>query len=124
MDINEAIDYVSEYLDDYERFNYEEKIIRLQIDAAETNGNFNHNYKEVIYLGYGYDLLKENHRKYIKDIQDNIEFEYGKISKLFSKHLGIFENSEFINFMYIKQIIDFLLNIQLRPFIVIENENF
>lgn len=124
LDIKEAIDYVSEYLDDYERFNYEEKIIRLQIDAAESTGNFDHNYKEVIYLGYGYDLLKENHREYIKDIQHNIGFEYGKITKLFSKHLGIFENSEFINFMYIKQIVDFLLSMQLRPFIVIENKNF
>lgn len=124
FNIKDGLEEVSEYLDDYERYNYEEKIIRLNIDASESIGQFNEAYKQCIYLGHGYDLLKENHKKYIKDIQENIEFEYGKMTRLFSNHLGIFENSKYINFMYMKQITDFLLDINLRPFIVIEKENF
>ncbi|WP_040330459.1 helix-turn-helix domain-containing protein [Clostridium ihumii] len=125
LEINkETLEIISDYLEDYERYDYEEKIIRLNIDMEKNEGVFEHNYKEVIYLGYGYDLLKENCRNYIKDIQANIGFEYGKMTKMFSKHLGIFENSEFINFMYLKQIMDFILDLDLRPFIVIEKENF
>ncbi|GAA0114993.1 helix-turn-helix domain-containing protein [Clostridium senegalense] len=121
---NETLESISDYLEDYERYNYEEKIIRLNIDMSQNQGDFEHFYKEVIYLGHGHDLLKESFRKYITDIQKNITFQYGKLTKLFSKHLGIFENSEFINFMYLKQVMDFILDLELRPFIVIEKENF
>ena len=45
-----ALEYMTSYLENYERYNYEEKIVRINIDASQNQGDFLHEYKIPLFF--------------------------------------------------------------------------
>lgn len=119
FDLKNALEYIIQYLRAYSRFNSEEKTIKIYVNAAEGIGDFYHEYKNTIILPRAYKLLESDTVEALKSVQKEIGFEYGKIVGLFSKEMGI-GASDIINLKKIKQVIDLILSLDLRPDIVFE----
>ncbi len=116
--LDRAIPYLSNYLEDYERYNYDNRIIKLDIDLKkEAIGNFQ--VPELINLGDISLLLEEENRDILKTIQGEIGFKYGLVNNLFSSDMDIYKgkNNKFINWTRVENIIEFLLEVKLIPVI-------
>lgn len=116
--IKEAIPYLISYLEDYERYNYDNKIIKLDIDlASEVMERFNK--AETIHLGDATLLLEEENRRILEEIQREIGFKSVIINKLFSDDMDIYrgKNQRFINWTRVENILDFILGLKLIPII-------
>ncbi len=123
LDIKDTLEYISIYLEDYDRFNYENKIIKLNIDASLEGEDFNHDFMEIINMGKAKDLLKESHRNFLINIQKDVDFKYAMLYEVFSIDMGVIcsKESNFFNWSDVKNLIQFLISIDLRPFIVIQD---
>ncbi|MGL5085214.1 MAG: AraC family transcriptional regulator, partial [Clostridium sp.] len=124
LEVQDALDYLSYDLEDYERFNYENKLWKIHIDMDENIDVFNPHYKEVINIGEAFDLLIEDNKDILEGIQEEIHFNYGRIENLFTSDMGIFPNSEFCNWNRAKSVIEYLDYINLKPIIVLDNSLF
>lgn len=122
LNMNKILEDLTIYLEDYDRFNYEDKIIKVDIDTLANGEDFYQEFKEVISLGKAKDSLKETQKQFIINVQKDIEFKYAKIYELFSKDMRVLTgNKEFFNWSEVKILIEFLLSVNLRPFIVLDN---
>lgn len=125
LDLNESLQYMLLYLEDYDRFNYEDRIFKLNVDASSEGKDFEEEFNDFINLGDSRDLLKEKQRTFITSIQNDIEFKYALIDKVFSEEMGVaIGYSDFYNWQEVRRVIAFLLSINLRPFIVLEKSMF
>lgn len=118
LDIQEAIPYLQNYLLGYERFNYDNKIIKLDIDLnREAIDEFNR--PKLIDLGDISLLLEEENRRVLKEIQSEIGFKYGLINNLFSDNMDIYKgkNKRFINWTRVENIIEFIIDQKIFPVI-------
>ena len=118
LDIKEAIPYLQNYLLDYERFNYDNKITKLDIDLnIDSIGEFNK--PSVLDLGDISLLLEEENRRVLREIQSEIAFKYGLINNLFSDNMDIYKgkNKRFINWTRVENIIEFIIDQKLFPVI-------
>lgn len=123
IDIKESLQYISVYLEDYDRFNYENKIIKVDINPLLEKEELQHDFKRYISIGEAKELLKESNRRALVEIQNHIEFQYALIYNIFSQDMGIGTcNKVFFNWNEVKDVIKFLLTIKLRPFIVIDDK--
>lgn len=123
LNINEALKEVSEYLEDYDRFNYEDKIFKVNVDLTKEYSAFNRRFQEVINVGQGTELLKEKQRSFVEEIQNDIEFKYVLVSKLLSKEMNVYIDEEENDFFYweeVREVIEFLKGLKLRPIVVID----
>lgn len=120
--ISEAIEYISNYLEDYERFNYKKEIVKIEADVSNNISKLNNYWKEVINLGDALELLKEKEQSFVKDIQKDIGFEYGIVQYLFHKDMRIYfnENVDFLNWNEVEKLMEFLVDIQLKPIIILD----
>lgn len=118
VDIKEAIPYLTNYLSEYERFEYENRIIKLDIDLdAEVIRDFKK--PDLILLGDISLLLEEENRRILEEIQGEIGFKYCIINRLFSSDMDIFrgKNERFINWTRVENILDFIRDLKLKPII-------
>ncbi|MDY0236190.1 MAG: helix-turn-helix domain-containing protein [Gudongella sp.] len=118
LEIKEAIPYLQNYLLDYERFNYDNKIIKLDIDLnRDAIGEFSK--PTVIDLGDISLLLEEENRRVLSEIQSEIGFKYGLIDNLFSDNMDIYKgkNKRFINWTRVENIIEFIIDQKVFPVI-------
>ncbi|MGL4774237.1 MAG: helix-turn-helix domain-containing protein [Clostridium sp.] len=122
--LDDAISPLEYYLEDYERFNFENKLWNIHIDMNNSLEDFDENYKEIINIGESFDLLIEDNKDILEEIQDEIHFNYGRIEKLFSSDMGVFSGSDFFNWNRVKTVFEFLDSIYLNPLIVIDEEAF
>ena len=122
-DLGEALKYISSYLENYERYNYEEKISKINIDVYKNEGEFFHTYKDAIILPKASAILEKEIQEFLITIQKEIDFDYGILRDLFSKEIGIYPEGN-INFRYAKKIIDLILSVNLRPDIIFGFEEF
>lgn len=122
-DLNDVLEYLTPYLEDYDRYNYEERIIKIDVDVSKTIGEFVHDYKESIYMPEAHHMLEEEVINALKVVQDEIEFKYGKVRGIFSRSMGVF-NEGVINLKRVKKVIDLILNSDLQPNIIFEEEDF
>ncbi|SDP36957.1 helix-turn-helix domain-containing protein [Clostridium gasigenes] len=122
--LEDALDCLSYDLEDYERFNYENKLWKVHIDMDENIDVFTPHYKEIINIGEAFDLLIEDNKDILEGIQEDIHFNYGRIENLFNSDMGIFTNSEFCNWNRTKSVIEYLDYISLKPIIVLDNPLF
>lgn len=122
--LSEALDYLSYDLEDYERYNYENRLWKIHIDMDDTLKEFNKSYKDIINLGDAFDLLIEDNKDILEETQEEIHFEYGRLEKVFYSDMGVFPNSEFYNWNKAKTVIEFLDYIDLKPLIVLDNHAF
>lgn len=116
--LKESIAYLRLYLEDYERYNYEKRIIKLDIDLQkEPIGDFVH--PELLDLGDISLLLEEENRNILREIQAEIGFKYVLVKHLFSDDMDIYKGKDhkFINWTRVENIIEFLLDLKLFPII-------
>jgi AraC-like DNA-binding protein len=114
LDIKEAIPFLTNYLSEYERFEYENRIIKLDVDLdTETIMEFEK--PDLIDLGDISLLLEEENRR----ILEEIGFKYCIINRLFSSDMDIFrgKNERFINWTRVENILDFIRKLKLKPII-------
>ena len=120
-DLSESLQYISYYLEDYDRFNYTNKIIKLQTDSLLTSTELQHRWKEKINLGQAKELIKAGEQGYLRSIQEAIGFKNGIIQNLFGKEMKIYfnENVEFLNWNEVDKLLEFLMDISLIPLIIL-----
>ncbi|MCH5138109.1 helix-turn-helix domain-containing protein [Clostridiaceae bacterium UIB06] len=124
LELAESISYVSYYLDDYDRFNYEDKIFKININMDSNLGLFNKEFKKDITIGDAFDLLIESNKNALEEIQNEIGFQYGRILNVFSSDMAIFPKSKFLNWNRTKDVLEFLYSINTNPLIVIDSSGF
>jgi AraC-like DNA-binding protein len=120
-DLHGAIQYLSYYLEDYDRFNYTNKIIKLQTDFLLEGTPLKHKWKEKINLGDAKELIKAREQEYLRSIQETIGFKNGIIQNLFSKEMKIYFNGNvsFLNWDEVDKLLEFLMDISLEPLIIL-----
>ncbi|GKX66954.1 helix-turn-helix domain-containing protein [Inconstantimicrobium mannanitabidum] len=124
LDTNVALEMVTYYLEDYDRFNYENKITKINIDMSETEKDFEKSFKNIINLGDAFDLLIEDNKDFVEEIQEEIGFNYALLSNVFSSDMGIFPNSQFHNWSRVLAVLEFLDYLDLKPLIVLDDSEF
>ncbi|MBZ9634102.1 helix-turn-helix domain-containing protein [Clostridium sp. FP1] len=124
-DLSETLEYISYYLEDYDRFNYTNKIIKIQTDSLLPSTNLEHRWKEKINLGQAEELVKSGEQGYLRSIQEAIGFENGIVQNLFGKEMKVYfnENVKFLNWNEVEKLLEFLMDISLVPLIIL-NQTF
>ncbi|WP_446897598.1 helix-turn-helix domain-containing protein [Clostridium sp. LBM24168] len=123
-ELNECIQYINYYLEDYDRFNYREKITEININMGKDLGKFIKNFKNILNIGDAFDVLLEDNKKILEIFQEEIEFKYGRIFNVFSTDMCIFPNSKFYNWNRNRDVFEFLNTIDLLPLIVLDDTGF
>lgn len=124
LDLKAALEHLSSDLEDYERFNYENKLWTIHINMDNTVGLFNTEYREIINLEDAFDLLLEDNKDILEEIQEELHFTYARLENMFCNDMGVFPKSDFYNWNKAKSVIEFLDSIDLYPLILIDNPNF
>ncbi|KHD36791.1 AraC family transcriptional regulator [Clostridium acetobutylicum] len=124
FNINESMDSLNNYLEDYDRFNYEDLIDKIYINMSEDLGTFNKEFKEVIDIGDAFELLIEDNRDILEAIQSEIEFKYVRLLNVISVDMGIFPGSEFCNWNRASDVFEFLYDMGIGAVIVLDDREF
>ena len=124
INLSEALDSLSYNLENYDRFNFENKLWNIHIDMNNVIGSLDLDYKNIINLGESFDLLIEDNKDILEEIQDEIHFNYGRLEKMFHDEMGVFIDSDFYNWNKAKTVLEFLNDISLKPLIILDNINF
>ncbi|NLL81969.1 MAG: helix-turn-helix domain-containing protein [Tissierellia bacterium] len=117
-DLKDGLPYIHQYLEDYERYHFDNRIIKLDIDLnKEPIDEFEK--PNIINLGDISLLLEEENIKILKEMQKQIRFEYCIINRLFSADMDIYKgkNNRFINWTRVENILDFIRQMKLFPII-------
>lgn len=117
--LNEALKYVTYYLEDYDRFNSDNRINKVDIDMSKDMGEFDKKFKNIINVGDAFDLLIDDNRDILKRIQMEIGFTYARLLNTFSEDMGIFKDTEFYNWNRNLKVFEYVETIGLKPLIVI-----
>jgi xylan 1,4-beta-xylosidase len=96
---------------------------QISIDAKAAASPFPHFWEEIFGSGRAVLSLRENYRKDLKDVHDQIGMRYVRFHAIFHDEVGVYDeddkgNPEF-NFSYVDQIYDGLLAQGVRPFVEI-----
>ncbi len=116
--LSEAIPYITQYLEDYERYNYDNKILKLDIDLEkEPIAHFER--PDLLHLGDISLLLEGENMRILKEVQNQIGFKYALVDKLFSNDMDIYRGKghRFINWTRVENILDFIKGMKLTPII-------
>ncbi len=122
LELVEAVPYIHPYLAEYERYEYDNKIYRLDLDlGGEVIGEFKR--PDLLDLGDISLLLEADNIESLKSIQKNIGFKYGYVRNIFSSEMDIYrgKNNLFINWNRVENVLDLLLNLRLEPIINSKN---
>lgn len=123
-DLKDSLQYMTYYLEDYDRFNYEDKITKININMGEEAGKFNKMFKEVLNVGDAFDLLLEDNKDILEVLQEEIGFEYARLLNVFSPDMCIFPSSNFYNWNRVCDVFEFLDSLNLKPLIVLDDNGF
>jgi AraC-like DNA-binding protein len=122
--LEDSLKLLVEYLKDYERYNYENKLSTISLNMNNSLGKFNEDFREIITLGDAFDLLIEDNKDILEALQDEIHFNYGRLENFFSDDMGIFKGVDFFNWNRAKSVLEFINYIDLYPLILIDNDKF
>ncbi|MDO4534479.1 MAG: helix-turn-helix domain-containing protein [Clostridium perfringens] len=122
--LNSSLKFLSYYIDDYDRFNYENKINKITIDMNDDLGIFNKEFKEIINVGDAFDLLIEDNKDTLEELQKEIGFNYVRMVNIFSPDMGVFPGGKFFNWIRAYDIFEYVENLDLKPLIVLNFKNF
>lgn len=123
-DLNDSLQYITYYLEDYDRFNYEDKITKININMGEDTGKFNKIFKDVLNVGDAFDLLLEDNKDILEVLQEEIGFEYARLLNVFSQDMCIFPGSNFYNWNRASDVFEFLDALNIKPLIVLDDKGF
>ena len=121
LSLNDALETLSYSLENYNRFNFENKLWNIHVDVDKILNPLEKDFKECINLGESFDLLIEDNKDILEEIQEEIHFEYGRLEKMFHSDMGVFLDSDFYNWNKAKGVLEFLSNIYLKPLILLDN---
>ncbi|WP_422485525.1 helix-turn-helix domain-containing protein [Gudongella sp. DL1XJH-153] len=122
LSLKEALPYLEGYLTDYERFNFDNRIFKLDVDLKKDS--IEEVLKPVVIdLGDISLLLEEENRKVLREIQGEIGFKYCLVNNLFSDNMDIYrgKNRKFINWTRVENILEFLEDLRFFPIISTKN---
>lgn len=122
--LEDSLKLLVEYLKDYERYNYENKLSTISLNMNNSLGKFNEDFREIITLGDAFDLLIEDNKDILEALQEEIHFNYGRLENFFSDDMGIFKGADFYNWNRAKSVLEFIDYIDLYPLILIDNDKF
>jgi AraC-like DNA-binding protein len=122
--LKEALDYVVYYLEDYDRYNFEDKINKINIDMSRDLGGFDKNFKEIIDVGDAFDLLIEDNKDILEELEEEIGFKYARLLKVFSYDMGIFPGARFNNWSRAAAVFEYLDTLRIDPIIVLDSTGF
>lgn len=121
LSLNDALETLSYNLENYNRFNFENKLWNIHVDVDKVLNPLEKYFKESVNLGESFDLLIEDNKDILEEIQEEIHFEYGRLEKMFHSDMGVFLDSDFYNWNKAKGVLEFLSNIYLKPLILLDN---
>lgn len=124
FELKDSLDYIYAYLQNYDRYNFENKIVKVRIDVDDEIDEFDNSFKDVINIGDAFDLLLEDNKDILEEIQEEISFKHGRIFNLFSSDMGIFPSCKFFNWNRAKSVLEYMESINLKPLILIDSNNF
>lgn len=122
--LENSISLLSSYLENYERFNYENKLWNIDADTSSSLGDYTEDFREIITLGDAFDLLIEDNKDILEEIQKEINFTYGRLENLFHSDMGVFKHGPFFNWNRSKSVLEFLSYQYIIPLIVLDNTEF
>lgn len=123
-ELKESIEYIIYYLEDYDRFNYEDKITEININMGNDLGKFEKIFKEILNVGDAFELLLEDNKDMLELLQEEIGFEYARLLNVFSQDMCVFSGSKFYNWNRNKDVFEFLDTINIKPLIVLADKGF
>lgn len=93
--------------------------VYTSVDTEKPVCVLRHTFKKFCSVGRASDILKQNVRNMLIELQNDVRFEYIKFHGLFDDDLSVYAKTAdgrvVINFDAIDNIIDFLLSIRLKP---------
>lgn len=122
--LKDSLEYLTHYLEDYDRFSYENKITKINIDMSKDLGEFQKNFKEFLNVGDAFDLLIEDNKDTVEELQEEIGFEFVRLINVFSNDMGIFPGAKFYNWNRARDIFEYVETLGLKPLIVLDDKGF
>lgn len=124
LPLDKSITFLSSYLEDYERYNYENKLWSIHVDMGNSQGIFHEKFREIISLGDAFDLLIDDNRDILEELQGEIHFIHGRLENFFNEDMGVFKGGSFYNWNRVRTVLEFLNFININPLIVLDNNIF
>ena len=123
MDSKEAFDSLLYYLEDYEHYNYEDRIYKIDIDMNTSIGELDKGFKEILNVGDTFEVLLEDNQDTLSDIQEEIGFTYARLQSFFGADMGVFPGAEFFNWNRTRDVLEYIDSIGLVPVIMVDNKS-
>jgi AraC-like DNA-binding protein len=124
LPLNDSITFLSSYLEEYGRYNYENKLWSIHVDMNNSQGIFHEKFREIISLGDAFDLLIDDNRDILEELQGEIHFIHGRLENFFNEDMGVFTGGSFYNWNRARTVLEFLYFININPLIVLDNKSF
>ncbi|MDE7334600.1 MAG: beta-xylosidase [Lachnospiraceae bacterium] len=97
--------------------------LQFHLDAAASTKDFEHYWEKCVGSCHGYTALREDYRNQLKKVKEDVGFQYVRFHGILNDDMSVVFEKEHggleYNFVNIDNIIDFLLSIDMRPFIEI-----
>ena len=119
LPLEEGLEELTYYLEDYDRYNYEDKIHQLNLNMKDSHGEFDKAFNTVITIGDAFDLLIEDNKDTLEELLGEVNFKYGRILNMFSSDMSIFPYSKFHNWNRAKDVLEFIDSLNITPIIVL-----
>ena len=120
-----ALDFFANYLENYPRFVFEDRIIKINIDLSNCiGGELSLKGFDTIYLGHCKDLLSQKKRSLIEDSKRDLNFKYGLIKDIFlvkDDKLAEYGN-QLAYWEEIREVFDSFLELNIIPRIIFEKD--
>ena len=118
------MDFIFKYLKVIDNTNDLEIIDKVEniidIDLNKTTKSINHTWKNLITIGKAKEGLMKDVQDHLREIQSKIGFKYIRFHGIFDDSMMVYDeenNNPSFNFTYIDKLFDFLLSINLKPFV-------
>lgn len=93
----------------------------LHVDTSRKIRTFSHNWRTLINAGYAKDLLNGAVQAQIRKMQKDIGFRYMRCKGLLDDDMMLYVSKPpgrvDYNFVYVDEVIDFMLSVELKPFV-------
>ncbi|MCM8709440.1 helix-turn-helix domain-containing protein [Clostridium sp. SYSU_GA19001] len=90
--------------------------VKIKVDINNSK-ILKRNYNKIINIGYANDILQSLLQEHIILLKKEINFEYARFWGIFNEDMNIENKENEYNFYKIDKILDFIINIGMKPFI-------
>lgn len=98
-----------------------EQVIELNVDFNKKTDLINKNFMNMLFVGKASDLLRQNVRTMLDQVQKEVGFKLIRFHGLFSDDMHVYRkfvnNDEAYSFVFIDQVFDYIKSLNLKPFI-------